>query len=183
MLNAAIHPAPLAPSSERQAPSLRTFTLRFGLGALALILLFELVRGTSVEQRVFAMAVLEPAALFATSLDPAHPTSVSQRRLVSERAALSVTRGCEGTEALSLFAAAVLAFPATWRRRWVALGTGVLLIYVLSIFRLGLLQWVLAEHRGLFDAIHGVIAPLAPLVIVGCHFAAWAGRMRAPQLT
>ncbi len=157
------------------------FALRFGVGAFALILLFELVRGTAVEQRVFAAAMLGPAAILATSLAPAHPTSVSLRRLVSKRATLNVTRGCEGTETLSLFAAAVLAFPASWRRRGVALGAGLVLVYLLSILRLGVLAWVLAEHRDLFDAIHGVIAPLAPLVVVSLYFAAWAAHTQAPQ--
>ncbi len=158
--------------------SLWGFALKFGIAAFALILAFDLVRGNAVEQRLFAAGVLAPAALLATWLDPAHPTAVSNRRLTSARAVLNVTRGCEGSETLSLFAAAVLAFPSRWRRRLVVLGTGALLIYALSVVRLGALAWVLGRHRDVFDAIHGVIAPLAPLAIVSVHFSVWAARTR-----
>jgi len=179
MLNSLIRPAAGIPA--RKTGSMQGFVLRFAVGAFALILLFEVVRGAALEQQVFSAVVLKPAALVATAFDPAMPTVVADRRLVSSAVTLNVTRGCEGTESLSLFAAAVLAFPARWRQRLSALAIGTLLIYILSVIRLAALIWVLSEHRDVFDAIHGIVAPLAPLVVVSFYFAAWSARAQCEQ--
>ena len=59
--------------------------------------------------------------------------------------AVSIESGCNGVEATIVLIAAILAFPAPWKRRFVGLAVGVVavqglnIIRVISLFYLG--QW------------------------------------------
>ncbi len=59
--------------------------------------------------------------------------------------AVSIEAGCNGVEATIVLVAAILAFPASWRRRLLGLGAGIVavqglnVIRVISLFYLG--QW------------------------------------------
>jgi exosortase H (IPTLxxWG-CTERM-specific) len=68
--------------------------------------------------------------------------------------ALDVRNGCNGVEAAILLAAAILAFPATWRSRLIGLAAGVSAIQLLNLVRLCSLFWLGEHHRRIFDFFH-----------------------------
>ena len=51
------------------------------------------------------------------------------------RFAVNIRNGCNGVEAMLIFLAAVLAFPASWKSRLAGLGLGILAIQVVNLVR------------------------------------------------
>jgi len=85
-----------------------------------------------------------------------------------------VTRGCEGVEIFLILAAGVLAFPSDWKARSLGLGIGFVLAYVLSIARLSALHFILRYDQNAWDALHGLVLPLGPLILISLYFLVWS---------
>jgi exosortase family protein XrtM len=105
---------------------------------------------------------------------PHEQVRCDDRSLVSVHARLRIVRGCEGTEILLLLAAAVFAYPASLRHRTTGLLIGAGLAWLLSAARLALLFWALRQSPGHWEALHGVVAPLLPVICVGLYFLYWS---------
>ncbi len=72
-------------------------------------------------------------------------------------AVMEVKFGCNGLEAILLYCAAVLAFPASWKQRVWGIVLGSTLLQIFNLMRIALLAWVLEYHRSLFDMMHEYI--------------------------
>jgi exosortase family protein XrtM len=159
--------------------------LRFAIAFLALSLLliggFEALRGSAVERFLVETLILKPTTALIDLLTPAEHVQLIGRKLVCAHGpTLNVTRGCEGIEMFLLLFAAVLAFPASGRLRLQGLLWGSLLAYALSIIRLMLLHYVLVQSPALWQALHGLVLPLGPIVLLGLYFLHWtAGASQA----
>jgi exosortase H (IPTLxxWG-CTERM-specific) len=97
----------------------------------------------------------------------------------SPRFALDVHNGCNGVEAAILLAAAMLAFPATWRSRLLGLTAGTAVIQLLNLVRLCTLFWLGEHHRQTFDFFH--VGVWQALVILGAisFFMVWSLKFAA----
>lgn len=81
--------------------------------------------------------------------------------LSSPRFAVQIYNGCNGLEAILVFVAGVLAFPAPWRRRLVGVVVGVLtiqvvnIIRVVSLFYIGIFkpQWFAVSHVFIWQSL------------------------------
>jgi len=71
---------------------------------------------------------------------------------------LDVEFGCNGLEAVMIYAVAVLTFPATWKSRIIGITAGFLVIQVLNLIRIVGLAYAAVHHRELFDLIHIYVA-------------------------
>lgn len=71
---------------------------------------------------------------------------------------LDVEFGCNGLEAVMIYAVAVLTFPATWKNRLIGFVAGFLVIQVLNLIRIVALAYAGVYHRDLFDLIHIYVA-------------------------
>ncbi len=71
---------------------------------------------------------------------------------------LDVEFGCNGLEAVMIYAVAVLTFPATWKNRILGIVVGFLVIQVLNLIRIVGLAYAAVHHRELFDLIHIYVA-------------------------
>jgi exosortase/archaeosortase family protein len=69
-------------------------------------------------------------------------------------AIMEVKFGCNGLEAILLYVAAVLAYPASWKLRIIGIIAGSTLLQVLNIIRIGILAWVLEYHQKQFALMH-----------------------------
>ncbi len=69
-------------------------------------------------------------------------------------AIMHVKFGCNGLEAILLFIAAVLAYPASWRVRFIGIVAGSSVLQVLNIIRIALLAWVLEYYPQNFALMH-----------------------------
>ena len=103
---------------------------------------------------------------------PREHVSAVGNKLVSTKASLEVVRGCDGSGALFLIMAAILAFSATLKRKLLGLFLGLALIYGLNQIRIIGLYFLVAYQRDWFLPVHTYFAP-SFIVIVSCIFFAW----------
>ena len=153
------------------------FAVVFLLLFAALMGGFEASRGSRFERFVVEDSILGPTVSLINALTPPPPVTLAGRTLVSPNGAnLRVVRGCEGIEMFVMLLAAVLAFPATtpWRVR--GLLEGGALAYVLSVLRLMALHFTLRYNATAWEALHGLVLPLGPVLILGLYFLHWSGR-------
>jgi exosortase/archaeosortase family protein len=73
--------------------------------------------------------------------------------------------GCNGLEAVLIYIAGVLAYPAPWKVkvRWGV--AGVLFLEVVNLFRIALLAYVLEYHRSEFDLMHDYVTQSVMIVL------------------
>jgi exosortase family protein XrtM len=103
---------------------------------------------------------------------PLEQVSAVQNHVQSPHADLEVVRGCDGAGALFLVMAAILAFPASIKRKLIGLVLGIALMYSLNLLRISGLYFVVAYHNDWFTVIHTYLAPTL-LIIIACLFFAW----------
>jgi len=96
------------------------------------------------------------------------------------RFAVNIRNGCNGVEAMLIFLAAVLAFPATWRSRLLGLGLGILAIQVVNLIRVVALFLTGTYFPKLFDASHTVIWQTLVILSGVLLWIFWANRFAAP---
>ena len=104
---------------------------------------------TPIAQRYFVVpwtdALAAISARLVTIFDPVVTASGNVLQSGANGFAVSIEAGCNGVEATLVLAAAMLAFPAPWRRKLGGLAIGILavqglnVIRVISLFYLG--QW------------------------------------------
>jgi exosortase family protein XrtM len=145
---------------------------------------FEALRGTAFERFVVVDLILLPTTTLINAVTPEEHVTLIGRLISSPGSSLNVTRGCEGIEMFLLLVAAVVAFPATWQRRLQGLMLGSILAYILSVIRLMALHYILHYSPRTWEALHGLILPLGPIIIMTLFFMRWsAGNPASPAQT
>lgn len=90
--------------------------------------------------------------------------------IYKDKTVARIIEGCNGISVIILFVSFIIAFSGNWKRTLLFIFGGVVLIYILNIFRIILLS-VLVYHFPTQEAIlHGV---LFPLIIYGIVFILW----------
>jgi exosortase family protein XrtM len=153
-----------------------TTPLRFSLLFVVLTASFEAARGTAFERFIVEDLILAPTVILINTVTPAEHVVLAGRTLASNGSKLHVTRGCEGIEMFLLLVAAILAFPASLKRRVQGLLVGSLLAYSLNLARLASLHYILRYSPGVWQALHGLVLPLAPIVLLALFFLRWSSR-------
>jgi len=100
------------------------------------------------------------------------------------RTSLTVAKNCDAMDVTLLFAAAVVAFPAPWRRRLAGIAAGVAALTVVNVLRIASLYFVDLRWHSAFETIHAEVWPLAIVVLAASAFLAWSRwAQRAPGAT
>jgi archaeosortase B (VPXXXP-CTERM-specific) len=82
-------------------------------------------------------------------------TAAAGSLITGDKIALQVIEECTGVYEMIIFAAAVLAFPAGWRKKGLGIFLGLPLLYAINILRMMLLAYVQAHGSpDLFDFMH-----------------------------
>lgn len=177
------HGARLNPSHrqviKKLSPTL-VFGVRFVLCFGVLMGGFEASRGSTAERLVVENGILQPTVALIEVLDRNGDVHLDGRTIQSPTSRLRVTRGCEGIEVLLLLIAGLLAFPAGWMARLRGLMVGAGIAYVLSVLRLLALHFTLRYSPQAWEALHGLILPLGPIVAISLYFLVWSGHVSAP---
>jgi exosortase H (IPTLxxWG-CTERM-specific) len=97
------------------------------------------------------------------------------------RFAVNIRNGCNGVEAMLIFLAAVLAFPAPWRSRLLGLGLGILAIQLVNLVRVVVLFLTGAYFPKLFDTSHTVIWQTVVILFSVLLWIYWVNRFAAPR--
>lgn len=146
-----------------------SFALLFGA--------FEASRGSEFERCVVEDLILEPTTALINAVTPDEHAQLSAGRVISSPGSkLHVTRGCEGIEMFLLLVAGILSFPASAARRLQGLLIGSALAYLLSIARLLALHYILRYSPGAWEALHGLVLPLGPIILMALFFMYWSER-------
>ncbi len=71
---------------------------------------------------------------------------------------LDVKFGCNGLEAVMMYATAVLAYPAQWKKKIIGITAGFIVLQTTNIMRIVLLVYAGIHMRGLFEYMHIYVA-------------------------
>lgn len=66
--------------------------------------------------------------------------------------------GCNGLEAVLIYAVAVLSFPAKWTKKLIGIAVGFVIIQIINMLRIVALAFSGVHYRELFDLLHIYIA-------------------------
>ena len=167
----------------------RPGTLRFIIRAALLMaafygLLYYPYRDGSLPERVIDGYLALLARVSAGCLSVFDSSVSVQGVFILGRQPLQIVLDCAALDAMALFAATVLAFPARFRVKLTGFLAGGAIIWGFNVLRIIVLYVTGVKWPQLFDVLHeDVMALLLVLVSVGC-FAVWAmrARNRAPAL-
>jgi exosortase H (IPTLxxWG-CTERM-specific) len=98
----------------------------------------------------------------------------------SPRFAVNIRNGCNGIEAMLIFLAAVLAFPAPWRSRLIGLALGILAIQIVNLVRVVALFLTGVYFPRIFDSSHTVIWQTIVILFGVLLWIFWANRFAGP---
>ncbi len=164
-------------SVNRETYPIKNLGLRFAALFLAFFALASLAwsasRGTGLERLVVEQATVATSARIIAMLNPGQQVRSEAFRLISPHVRLSVLNGCEGTESILLLAAAMLAFPAPWRRKISGLLFGAGCVFLLNQLRIVGLFYILRYKPAWFSSMHGYIAPTLIIIAGSLIFVLW----------
>jgi exosortase/archaeosortase family protein len=156
-------------------PTPRAFAVKFLVCFALLFGMFEASRGSAFERFVVEDLILVPTTALIDAATPNELVQLKPGRVISSPGSnLHVTRGCEGIEMFLLLVAGIVAFPGSWAQRLHGLLVGSILAYVLSVTRLMSLHYILRYDAGAWEALHGLVLPLAPLMVMSIYFMHWS---------
>ena len=160
------------------------FAVKFVVCFAVLFGAFEASRGSAFERFVVQDMILVPTTDLINIVTPHEQARLAADRVISSQGSnLHVTRGCEGIEMFLLLVAGILAFPASGRHRLQGLAFGSILAYVLSITRLMALHYILRYSPKAWEALHGFVLPLAPIIVMALYFMRWSAGGTQKQLS
>ena len=81
-------------------------------------------------------------------------------QIISDGFVIFLSFGCEGSEALMIFIAGVLAFPAKLKDKVYGLLFGGIFLYLMNLFRIVILYYIGKFNVGSFNAFHNEILPI-----------------------
>jgi exosortase/archaeosortase family protein len=96
---------------------------------------------------------------------------------------MSIRSGCDGLQAMAIFASAVVAYPASWTRRTQGLLAGVASLLGINIVRIATLFLVGAEWPQHFESAHVQVWPALLILCAVLLWAAWASRATSSPQT
>jgi exosortase/archaeosortase family protein len=123
-----------------------------------------------------ARIIVVPAAFAINLVTPGVHAHADGSRLLSPSGGLNIVSGCDGTEMLFLLAAAFVVAPLAWRARLGGMLAGLPVVYLLNQARILALFYSQLGTSALFDAVHGLVAPVATVVFIAAYYYVWLSR-------
>lgn len=148
---------------------------RFGFTYLVLMGAFFFIIGYVPLQHIIDVnGAYTKGVVLVTSriLDILHmPCIVHNSILQLPAISLDVRFGCNGLEAVMIYSVAVVAFPSSWKKRFLGILAGFVVIQVVNVVRIAGLAYAGIHFRSLFDYIHIYVAQgLMIAVALGLFF-------------
>ena len=122
-----------------------------------------------LREQVYGLLTRAGAALV-NLLHPLEAARAEANLLVSGRAVLEIVRGCDGSGAMFMLTAALLAAPLTVRVKAMGLVAGLALVLLLNQARITGLYFVAAYRPAWFLPVHAYVAHSLLVLAVLLHF-------------
>jgi exosortase H (IPTLxxWG-CTERM-specific) len=103
--------------------------------------------------------------------------------MINGRYALRIVKTCDAMEVNLLFVAAIVAFPAPWKRKLIALASGIGILAAVNLTRICSLYFVGLYAPSAFEAIHLEVWPLILVAVAVTMFVGWARWTSTPPAT
>lgn len=130
---------------------------------LLLLALFTLEMLTPVQEQVILPFTSLLASMSASIIVPFDSSVIAYGKILQfgdSGFAVSIESGCNGVEATIVLIAAVIAFPASWRSRLLAIGLGFLAIQAMNIVRIISLFYLGNWNLDIFSWVHLYLWPV-----------------------
>lgn len=153
------------------------FIAVFGVSMLG----WNSLQGSKFQTAVVHEGTAVPAALLVNVLTPNLHAQAIGSSIHAPGGGLNILNGCEGVDALVLLIAAFIAAPLPARARARGMAFGVALVYLLNQARILTLFYVYRHDPSLFATLHGAVAPILVIFILGAYFYIWLSRYAPPK--
>jgi exosortase H (IPTLxxWG-CTERM-specific) len=178
-------PAPSGPSTNQEAGSVwQQHRREITFLVLFLVVLggsFALISVNWVNDHVIEPFTADVARASGAGLNLLGQQVTLQGTVIQgHRFAVNIRNGCNGVEAMLIYLAAVLAFPASWRARLLGLALGVVAIQLVNLVRVIALYLTGVYFPKIFDASHTVIWQSIVILFGVLLWILWANRWAAP---
>ena len=151
-------PGPEGRSRPADTVSIRRFAITYLLlmGAFFFVIGFTPIQKVIDVNGLYTQGVVTATAktLGILNIPCTYRGSIIQLPTIS----LDVKFGCNGLEAVMIYSVAVIAFPATWKKRLLGIISGFFIIQVINVLRIAGLAYSGIHFQHLFQYIHIYIA-------------------------
>ena len=151
----------------------RGFLFWFPLVYVAFYLVYLCVPDSLLSAWVYRYTINEPAAFFIRLLASDVVLRVDDHRLLAPGITLEIVRGCDGSGAFFLAAAAILAVGAGVRLTLLGLTGAAIFVFVLNEARVIALYFTAVYRPAWFTTLHAYLIPLLMIVMLGMLFSLW----------
>jgi exosortase family protein XrtM len=127
----------------------------------------------SLPVRVLARYLDSIAQVSAALIRLVDPQVFAQGPMIMGRFPLRIVLDCAGLEVHALYSAAVCAFPAPWRAKWLGLCCGFLVLASLNLARIAALYFAGVHAPRWFDFLHEEVMAIFLVVCACLVFAGW----------
>jgi exosortase H (IPTLxxWG-CTERM-specific) len=176
------HPALRATLSRRRERALsdnaRVPRLRFIVVFLVLLAVFELTLLIDAVDRAVIRPLTNSIAVVSGSVIglTERNVRVNGTMITSPCFAVDIHNGCNGVEATMFIVAAVLAFPATWKKRLIGVAIGAAIIQVANLLRVVTLFIIGCHRRAWFETFHLAVWQTVIFALAVGFFIVWSRR-------
>lgn len=133
-------------------------------------------RDTRLERIAIDVLTVRPAAWLINHITPEIAVQAAGTRLKAAGGGINILNGCEGSEVVFLLAAAMMV--AQLRMKWRLLGIGIGSVAILGCNQVRILALFYASRsdKALFELLHGIVAPVALILVATVFFIFWLNR-------
>ena len=88
---------------------------------------------------------------------------------------LDIKFGCNGLEAVMIYSVGIISFPATWKKKFLGIVAGFIVIQIINIIRIVVLAYSSIYFKTLFEYIHIYIAQGMMIAVALGMYIYWIG--------
>lgn len=166
---------------QRRGPG--AFIALFVATYVVLYLGYMAISDDLLRRVVYPWGVAKPASLLVRILDPSVVVLDLGWALSTGSAQLEIVRGCDGSGAFMLLAAAVIAYGADLKWKLIGIGGALLLLTAANAFRVAGLYLLLMHDAERYSVLHVYVFPTLLVLLSSVYFVSWVSRADSRRFT
>ena len=162
-------------SGLRQTLSIKRFAVTY---LVLMSLFFLLIAWTPIKNAIDLNGLYTKAIVFITAkiLEIMGMLCTSQGSVITiSGTSLDIKFGCNGLEAVMIYSVGIISFPATWKKKFLGIVAGFIVIQIINIIRIVVLAYSSIYFKTLFEYIHIYIAQGMMIAIALGIYLLWIG--------